>query len=148
MNARKALIAVSALSTVALTSCGTLRRAGKDVVIGALTPAVAIYGGATDGFASAKSVRNGLESGSVTEVISFPFTFLYHTFEHTIYCVIHIVDLFGCPFYGLAEIAPNGSNVTPLDFYTGTWFDKASDHKVVRGGTDSQTGEPMPESGK
>ncbi|MEO6593881.1 MAG: hypothetical protein ABIP94_03915 [Planctomycetota bacterium] len=140
MNARKALIAVSVLSTVALTSCGTVRRAGKDLFLGIGTPVLAIYGGSTDGVVSAKSVRSGLDSGPAVEVLAFPFTFAYHAFEHTIYGIVHLLDFFAFPFYGLAELAPNGPKITPLDFYTGTWFDRPSD----RSGTDAQTGEQIP----
>lgn len=140
MNARKALIAVSVVSTVALTSCGTARRAGKDLVLGIGTPVLMIYGGATDGYTSAKDVRSGLEAGSAVEVLSFPFTFAYHAVEHGIYGVVHLVDFCFFPFYGAAELHPYGPEIKPLDFYQGTWFDKDSD----RSGTDAQSGESLP----
>jgi predicted small secreted protein len=143
LNARKVLIAVCALVAVSLSSCGTARRAGKDAFVGIISPVLIIYGGATDGYTSAVGVRNGLGGGSAVEVVAFPFTFLYHAFEHTIYAVIHIVDLPLCLFYGAAELGPNGPQVKPLDFYQGTWFDKESD-KAVPSGTDATTGESVP----
>jgi hypothetical protein len=123
-----------------LTSCGTMRRAGKDLMLGVGTPVLMVYGGATDGYTSAQSVRTGLDSGSAVEVLAFPFTFAYHALEHGIYGVVHIVDFFFFPFYGAAEIHPYGPEIKPLDFYQGTWFDKAAD----KSGTDAESGEMVP----
>jgi hypothetical protein len=83
-----------------------------------------VYGGATDGHEAAVGVRKGLDSGSMMEVVAFPFTFAYYAFEHGLYGCIHIIDFFFFPFYGLAELHPNGPEIKPLDFYHGTWFDK------------------------
>ena len=145
MNARKALLTVSALLATTLTSCGTLNRAGKDLLLGVGTPVLMIYGGATDGAASAQNVRKGLDSGSGVEVLAFPFTFFYHALEHGIYGVVHCVDFFLCPFYGAAELHPYGPEIKPLDIYQGTWFDTwyAKSHKK---GTDAETGEATGES--
>jgi hypothetical protein len=143
LNVRKVLTAVCALAAVSLSSCGTARRAGKDAFVTIASPVLIIYGGATDGYKSATGVRNGLGGGSATEVIAFPFTFLYHAFEHTIYACIHFIDLPLCLFYGAAELGPNGPVVKPLDFYQGTIFDKESD-KAVPSGTDATTGESLP----
>ncbi|MBL9079133.1 MAG: hypothetical protein JNL08_16645 [Planctomycetes bacterium] len=140
MNARQALLSLSVLAATTLTSCGTLNRAGKDAFVGVLTvvPVLPIYGGATDGYTSAKAVRTGLESGSAVEVLAFPFTFAYHTFEHFVYGIVHIVDFPLCLFYGAAELHPYGPEIKPLDFYQGTWFDHGG-----KSGTDAQTGEPQ-----
>jgi hypothetical protein len=139
------LLTVSALLATTFASCGTLNRAGKDAVLGAATPLLMIYGGATDGASSAQSVRNGMEAGGVVEVLSFPFTFTYHAFEHFIYGVVHIIDLPMCLFYGAAELNPNGPEVKPLGIYQGTWFDDWA-AKGKKKGTDPQTGEPMVET--
>lgn len=144
MNARKSLLTVSALLATTLTSCGTLNRAGKDLMLGVGTPILMIYGGATDGASSAQNVRKGLESGAPVEVLAFPFTFAYHAFEHFIYGVVHIIDLPMCLFYGAAEIAPYGPEIKPLDIYQGTWFDDWADNHSKKKGTDAETGEPVP----
>ena len=134
------LLTVSALLATTLASCGTLNRAGKDAVLGAATPLLMIYGGATDGASSAKSVRSGMDAGGVVEVLAFPFTFTYHAFEHFMYGVMHIIDLPMCLFWGAAELNPSGPEVMPLDIYQGTWFDTwAGSGK--KAGTDPQTGE-------
>ena len=143
MNARKVLLSASALLATTLTSCGTLNRAGKDLFLGVGTPILMIYGGSTDGVTSAKNVQEGMGSGDAVGALAFPFTFLYHAFEHTIYAVVHVVDLPFCLFYGLAELHPNGPEVKPLDFYQGTIFDKESD-KAGKRGTDAETGETTP----
>lgn len=139
MNARKALLAALALATVALSSCGSLRRAGKDAFVGITSPFLIVYGGATDGYNSAVTVRDGLDSGSAVEVLAFPFTFLYHAFEHTLYCAVHILDLPMTPFYALSELPPDSAPVEPLDFYQGTWFDTEESS-----GTDATSGAPTP----
>jgi predicted small secreted protein len=142
LNARKALLAVAALMTATLTSCGTARRAGKDAFVGVATviPVLPIYGGASDGYASAKHIREGIGGGAAMEVLAFPFTFTYHFLEHAIYGVIHIVDLPLCLFYGAAELNPNSIPVKPLDYYQGTWFDE----EPKRSGTDAESGEKVP----
>jgi hypothetical protein len=124
VNARKALLSVSAILALTLASCGTLNRAGKDLFLGVGTPVLILYGGSVDGWESAKAAREGMDSGGAFEVLAFPFTFLYHGFEHTIYGVAHIIDLPLCLFYGLAEIGGVMPEVKPLDIYTGTVFDK------------------------
>lgn len=123
-----------------LTSCGTLRRAGKDVMLGLGTPVLMAYGGATDGATSAQHVREGLGSGGAVEVLAFPFTFTYHAIEHMCGGIVHILDLPCCLFYWMAEIHPAGPEVEPLQIYTGTWFDKPAKKK----GTDAESGEVVP----
>jgi hypothetical protein len=139
LNARKALLATSLGLLATLTSCGTLKRAGKDVFVGVTSPYLILYGGAVDGSASAHGARVGLDSGGAIEVIAFPFTFLYHALEHTMYCAIHVIDLPFCPLYALTEIPKDSTPVQPLDFYQGTWFDSPKDS-----GTDATSGEKLP----
>lgn len=141
MNARNALLAASALLTVTLGSCGTLNRAGKDAMIGVASVPLWLYGGATDGYQSARDVRSGLQGGSVVEVVSFPFTFAYHTLKHVIYWGIHVVDLPLCGLYWMAEVHPYGPEIKPLDFYQGTIFDQPAKKKS---GTDAESGEQLP----
>ncbi|MBL8739274.1 MAG: hypothetical protein JNL12_22795 [Planctomycetes bacterium] len=143
MNARNALLSLSTLLTLSLPSCGTLNRAGKDLVLGVGTPILMIYGGATDGATSAQNVRNGLESGGAVEVIAFPFTFAYHALEHGIYGVVHLVDLPLCLLYGPAELHPAGPEIKPLDLYQGTWFDTWAAPKRR---TDAESGEVVAET--
>ena len=145
MNARKALLSVSTLLALTFTSCGTVNRAGKDLMLGVGTPVLMIYGGATDGYASSQSVSDGLGSGGVMQVVSFPFTFFYHALEHGIYGIVHLVDLPLCLFYGPAELHPYGPEVMPLDIYQGTWFDTWADKS--KHGTDAESGEMVPNEG-
>ncbi len=114
-----------------------MNRAGKDLVLGVGTPVLMLYGGSTDGYTSAKSIRTGLGSGSAMEVLAFPFTFLYHSIEHGVYGLFHLIDLPLCLFYGAAELHPYGPEVKPLDFYQGTWFDASPEPS----GTDAESGE-------
>jgi predicted small secreted protein len=143
VNARNALLSLSAVAATTLASCGTLNRAGKDLVLGVGTPILMIYGGATDGASSAQDVRAGLDSGGAVEVVAFPFTFAYHAFEHLIYGVVHIVDLPLCLFYGAAELHPYGPEIRPLDIYQGTWFDTWAENNR-RKSTDAESGEMVP----
>lgn len=145
MNAPKALLSLSALLALPLASCGTLNRAGKDLFLGVGTPILMVYGGATDGYTSAKSVRTGMDSGAAVEVLAFPFTFAYHAIEHGVYGIVHIIDFPLCLFYGAAELHPAGPEIMPLDFYQGTWFDKWA-AKGKKKGTDAESGEMVPAS--
>lgn len=142
MNARKALVVILAFLTVSLASCGTARRFGKDLFVVVASPVIIPYGAATDGYTSAQGVRGGLEGGSATEVIAFPFAFLYHAFEHGLYTLVHAADALFCPFYGLAELHPYGPEIKPLDFYQGTFFDVPADKGPS--GTDATSGEATP----
>jgi hypothetical protein len=145
VNARNALLSVSCLLLTTATSCGTLNRAGKDLVLGIGTPVLMVYGGATDGATSAQNVRNGLGSGGGVEVLAFPFTFGYHALEHFIYGVVHLVDLPLCALYGPAELHPSGPEIKPLDIYQGTWFDTWYENNRKQG-TDAESGEMVPAS--
>ena len=126
MHVRKALLSVFALLALTLTSCGTFKRAGKDIFIGASTPVLMLYGGATDGLTTAQSVREGMGSSGAVQVIALPFTFFYHALEHGIYGLVHVADLPMCVLYGAAEMHSYGPEVEPLDIYQGTWFDGAA----------------------
>ena len=141
MNARNALLSVSALLALTLSSCGSVNRAGKDLMLGVGTPVLMFYGGATDGYTSAKNVRTCMDSGAAVEVLAFPFTFAYHAVEHFIYGVVHIVDFCLFPFYGLYELHPATPAVMPLDIYQGTWFDRWAEENARRQGTDAESGE-------
>jgi len=140
LNARKASFFVAVLLSLTLASCGTMRRLGKDLTVTVLSPAIALYGGGTDGYAAAKNVREGFGENAGIEVIALPFTFVYHTIKHALYCGYHAFDALLFPAYGLAELNDFGPEVEPLDIYTGTWFDKASDGAS---GTDAESGESM-----
>ena len=142
MHVRKALLSVFALLALTFTSCGTFKRAGKDIFIGASTPVLMLYGGATDGLTTAKSIREGMGSGGAVQVIALPFTFFYHALEHGIYGLVHVADLPMCVLYGAAELHPYGPEVMPLDIYQGTWFDGAEDSAAA--GTDAESGEMVP----
>ncbi len=143
MNAQKALLSVSLLLASTLASCGTMNRAGKDLMLGVGTPVLMVYGGATDGYTTSQNVRNGMESGAAVQVLSFPFTFFYHAVEHGLYGVAHLIDLPMCLFYGAAEINPSGPEVKPLDIYHGTWFDTWYENRAKKG-TDAESGEMVP----
>jgi predicted small secreted protein len=138
LNLRKITFAASVLLLLMLSSCGTVRRAGKDFSVAALSWAVIPYGAATDAYATAQDVRDGLGAGATTQVFAAIPAFLYHAIKHTIYVGVHVVDFVLFPAYGAAELHPYGPDIQPLDIYTGTWFDT---EPGSRSGTDAQTGE-------
>ena len=133
---RKSFIASVVLMALVLSSCGTARRAGKDLGIVASFPVLIPYGGFTDGFTTAQEVTEGLDGGAATQIVVMPFTVGYGLLKHAFYTVVHAVDFFVFPVYGAAELHPYGPEIEPLDYYTGTWFD--SDNKA---GTDAESGE-------
>ena len=140
---RPATLAVLVLA-LSLTACGTARRAGKDLTVAALSPGIVLYGGGTDGYASAQDVREGTDAGPFLEVLVLPVTFTFNAVKHTLYCGIYAVDFFLFPIYGMAELFPDGPVVEPLDFYTGTPFDLPTDGQKGRTGTDPSSGEDLP----
>ncbi len=107
-----------------LTSCGTVRRAGKDLLITAGSPLIVLYGAGTDGAADAANIQKGFEGSDATQVVFFPFTFAYRLVDHTFSCALHALDFVATPLYGLAELHPNGPDIQPLQIYTGTFFDE------------------------
>ena len=134
---RSALLAITLLVAVSLTSCGSFRRLGKDITFGTAGLVVMpIYGGAVDGYDSSRGIRGGLQEDSRVEVITLPFTFLYHGLKHLVYCGAHTVDIFLFPIYGVAELSGLSGDVEPLDIYTNTIFDKQPDSS-----TDAESGE-------
>ena len=138
MNPRKScVLAFVASLALLLTSCGTARRAGKDLGVVAVSPALVLYGGFTDAYTTAKEVRNGLGGGPVVEVITMIPAAVVHTVKHAIYVVFHAVDFVLFPVYGAAELHPYGPEIEPLDYYTGTIFDK----ETKRSATDASSGE-------
>lgn len=136
MNLRKLTIPAILLA-LTLASCGTARRAGKDLFIAVATPLNMIYGGGTDAVATADGVRSGLEGGVPTQVLATIPAFFYHAIKHGILGVVHAVDFVLFPVYGVAELHPYGPEVEPLDYYTGTWFDTDGDDS----GVDADSGE-------
>ncbi len=137
MNLRKITFTAVALLALGLSSCGTARRAGKDVFIALSTPVNLIYGGSTDGVSTAKEVRAGLDGGAVTEFLVFPIAFFGHAIKHTFYGFLHAGDFILTPLYGAAELHPYGPEIEPIDIYTGTWFDENGNAS----GTDAESGE-------
>lgn len=138
MNARKlTFLTLVAFLGLSLASCGTARRAGKDLSVSVLSPGIILYGGGVDGFTSAQEVREGLGGGVFTEVLTLPPAFVVHAVKHTFICAAHAVDFVLSPIYGVAELHPYGPEVEPLDYYTGTIFDK----EAGSSGTDAQSGE-------
>ena len=138
LNLSTALLGAASLLPLTITSCGTANRMGKDLSVTALSPAIALYGGATDGYAAAKAIGNGFGENAGVEVVALPFTFLWHTVKHVAYCGYHALDFVLFPAYGLAELNPNGPDVKPLDIYSGTIFDKKPGAS-----TDAESGETI-----
>ncbi|MEM7205086.1 MAG: hypothetical protein AAF628_32830 [Planctomycetota bacterium] len=140
MNLRKiTFVALTAALALAVTSCGTARRAGKDASIALLSPIIVPYGGFTDGFAASQDVAEGLDAGVATQVIAMPFTTTYHVLKHGVLAFLHLGDFLLCPIYGAADLHPSGPEIQPLDYYTGTWFDDPNW---------GQSGSTDPESGQ
>jgi hypothetical protein len=140
VNLRKITCSAILLLALGLASCGPVRRASKDLVFALGTPVMMLYGGGTDAAASAEEVRAGLDGGAATEVIALIPAFIIHAIKHGLYGVVHAVDFFLFPIYGLAELHPYGPEIEPLDYYTGTWFDKADDGATA---TDAESGEAV-----
>jgi hypothetical protein len=141
LNLRRltSLLAIALLLTV-VTSCGTIRRAGKDLGVVVASPVLILYGGGTDALATSHDVREGLDGNGITEATAFVPAFLFHTVKHAVWVVVHALDFLMFPFYGLGELHPYGDEVKPLDIYTGTIFDKESDERRP-GATDPGSGE-------
>ena len=140
MNLRKAVLSASALLTLSLASCDSFRRAGKDLTVAVLSPAIVLYGAATDAVGTTEQAREALGGGSVMQTVTLPFAFLWRGVIHTLYCGAHAVDFFFLPIYGLADLHPNGPEIKPLDFYQGTWFDRDPN---APSSTDMQSGEEV-----
>jgi predicted small secreted protein len=140
LNLRKAALSTFALLALTLTSCDTVRRAGKDLTVAVLSPGIVLYGAATDAVDTTDQAREALGGGAVMQTITLPFAFLWRGIVHTLYCGAHAVDFFFFPVYGLADLHPNGPKIEPLDFYQGTWFDRETDTTSV---PDAQSGEEV-----
>lgn len=137
MKPRKITLSALLFLAVTLASCGSMRRLGKDLTIGATTPVWMLYGGGTDAVSTAREVRAGLGGGAATEVITMIPAFVLQAIKHGIYGVVHIADAALFPAYAVADIHPYGPEIEPLDIYTGTWFDREDGDS----GTDPQSGE-------
>jgi len=131
------LAAILGAFLFSLSSCGTMRRADKDLFVTVTSPAIILYGAGTDGLDDAQNIQQGLEAGDGTQALFLPFTFIYRAFDHTICCALHALDFFAFPAYGVAELHPAGPEIKPLQIYTGTFFDLAED----KSGGDVETGE-------
>ncbi len=138
MIPRKTAVFAALLLALSMTSCGTVRRAGKDLSMVLLSPIVVPYGGFTDGYASSVEVREGLRGSAATQVLAMPFTTIYQLAKHLCWTFVHAGDFLLFPIYGAAELHPNGPEIEPLDFYTGTFFD---DPNWGKSGTDPESGE-------
>ena len=131
-------IGILLLSLSTLSSCGTVNRFSTDVFVAASSPFLVVYGGSTDAAADVQEMGAALDAGPFTEVVAFPFYFLWHAGKHLVYSAIHLVDAPLCVFYGLAEAHPNGPEIKPMDYYQVPlpWVDKDS-----AGSTDLESGE-------
>ncbi len=142
MNLRKSFVAAAVLLALTLSSCGTMRRAGKDLGIVVASPILIPYAGFADGFTDAKNVGEGLGPGATPtyEVLVIPFSTAWGLIKHTFFVALHAVDFVAFPIYGAAELYPYGPEIEPLDYYSGTPFDREPDEKS---GTDAETGEQI-----
>jgi len=151
-------LSVSALVAAILlaTGCGSMRRLGKDAFVTAVSPALILYGAATDGWDDSHQFWTNYQPDHRERmpvpqvpmvplptthkvpidivnwpmaVMSFPATFIFNAFKHTYYCFRHAVDIFFFPGYLLADIHPAGPPIEPLDLYTGTLFDRPRESK-------------------
>lgn len=133
------LVASFALLMLCLSGCNTMRRAGKDLGVVVTSPVLVLYAASTDAASTSQEVRKGLDGGPAAEVISFVPAFFFHGIKHVFYVLVHAGDFFLTPVWGLAELHPYGPEITPLDYYQNTWFDrKPSDGQRK---TDAQSGE-------
>ncbi|MEE2886057.1 MAG: hypothetical protein VX951_01385 [Planctomycetota bacterium] len=118
------------------TSCGTLRRLGKDAYITVISPVLVPAAAAADSYRDATATREGYQTGAVTEVLSFPLFFMWNTVKHAGYCFVHLVDIPLNLGYGVSELMELGPEIVPIDYYQNTWFDEQAS-----GGTNAESGE-------
>ena len=140
MNLRKFSTIAIVFLALGLASCGSIRRAGKDLFLGAGTPLLMLYGGGTDAAATGAEVNSGMGGSSTTELVATVVSFPFHAIKHGFYGLVHVGDFLIAPIYILADIHPYGPEIEPLDYYTGTWFDK-DPAGAKKSGTDAETGE-------
>lgn len=136
MRASKATLLLWAATLVSLSACGTARRFGKDVSVVCASPLLIPYCAANDAVVSSDNIGQGLGGGVVMSTLTMPFTFGYHVLEHGLYVGIHGLDACLVLLYGWADLSPHGPEIEPLDFYTGTIFDKKA-----KKSTDAESGE-------
>ena len=129
-------VGILLLSLLSLSSCGTAKRFSLDLSVAATSPFLVIYGGSTDAVTDVQEATEALDMGPFTQVVAFPFYFLYHGVKHALYSIIHVVDAPLCVFYGAAELHPDGPEIRPLDYYEVPWI---SDRPAVV--TDFESGE-------
>ncbi len=129
-------LSIVVILALTLSSCGTMRRAGKDLSVAVMSPGIMLYGGGVDGLQAAKEVREGLGGGALTEIVVLPPAFAFHAVKHLAYGFVHAADFFLFPFYGMADLHPYGPEIKPLDIYTGTIFDYESDSEDDSAGAD------------
>ena len=139
MKLRNIAVPAFLFLALALQSCGSVRRAGKDLTMAVATPVMMLYGGGVDATASAQEAREGTGGSSVMEVIYFFPAFVWHSVKHGLYGVAHALDFVAFPFYAGAELHPYGPEIKPLDIYSGTWFDLPEDSEESSG-TDPESG--------
>lgn len=117
---KKILVAALFGTLLLAASCGTARRAAKDLAITLASPAVVLYGAGTDGAIDAQNIQAGIGGGDAVSVIAFPFTFLYRAFDHGLSCLVHAGDFLVSPIYGLAELGGHpDTKIEPLMIYRG-----------------------------
>lgn len=118
------------------TSCGTMRRLGKDAYITVFSPLLVPAAAAADSYRDAAATREGYQTGAITEVLSFPLFFIWNTVKHAGYCLVHAVDIPLNLGYGASELMELGPEIVPIDYYQNTWFDEQTS-----GGTNAESGE-------
>lgn len=117
---KKILVAALLGTLLSAASCGTARRAAKDLAITLASPVVVLYGAGTDGAIDAKNIQAGLDSGDAVSVLAFPFTFLYRAVDHGLSCLVHAGDFLVSPIYGIAELGGHpDTKIQPLMIYRG-----------------------------
>ena len=104
-----------------MTSCGTLRRVGKNALITVSSPYVIIHGASTDGVADAQNIQKGFGASDWVQHVVLPLTFAFRFVDHTISTCVYAGDILFTPLYALAEIHPD-TVIKPLSIYQGTPF--------------------------
>lgn len=122
MLARPAALSLLLIIALLSTACGTWERAQKDATLGAAAPALVLYRGSSEGWATATQAGEAMGGGDTASALVFPLSFFYHALEHSAYGLVHLVDLPLCAAYGCAELLPSGPEIVPLDLYDGSPF--------------------------
>ena len=127
---------------VLVSSCGTARRATKDAWIGVTGIVLVPMAAGGDAYRASVDVREGYQGESWSQVVAFPFAYIWNFGKHLLYWAVHVVDLPLNILYGISEVSSYGPEIEPIDYYQNTWVDAWHERATKKkSGTDAESGE-------